>query len=153
MKDLDSIDRRILAELHADARVPLTTIATRVGRSRTAVQARIERLERDGVIRGYRTDLATGGGSPRREIGAILTIRLKDRLSPRPVIAFLESRAEVVGAYTVTGDADLIALLAVTSREDIRAVCEPLWALSEVRDTNTTLVLKTHVERWSEPAS
>ena len=54
---LDRIDRAILAALAADGRISVTDLASRVGLSKTPVQARMRRLERAGVIRGYRAVL------------------------------------------------------------------------------------------------
>ena len=49
----DAIDERLIAFLKTDARMKLTALARAVSLSRTAVQARIARLERDKVILGY----------------------------------------------------------------------------------------------------
>lgn len=46
-------DRELLALLGEDARMPVATVARKLGLSRTTVQARLERLEREGVIAGY----------------------------------------------------------------------------------------------------
>src|SRR5690554_4858555 len=51
---LDSFDRRILAVLSVEGRLPVTELARRVGLSKSPVQARLRRLEGTGVIRGYR---------------------------------------------------------------------------------------------------
>ena len=58
MKDLDAIDRRILAILVADARIPLTELARAVGLSKTPVAQRLKRLEETGIITGYRAILS-----------------------------------------------------------------------------------------------
>lgn len=50
---LDDLDRRLLAELHANPRVSVTTLARLVGGSVPAVTDRLQRLERDGVIVGF----------------------------------------------------------------------------------------------------
>ena len=50
---MDVIDKQIMAELTANARIPLVALASRVHLSRNAVKQRIERLERDGIITGY----------------------------------------------------------------------------------------------------
>ncbi len=146
MTELDPIDRHIIAELRSNARIPLTTLAARVGRSRTAIQVRLERLERDGIIQGYHAKLA-GDGEKTLRVGAILTIHLKDRLSPHRVIGLLKGMQEVIGIYTVTGDADLVVTLEVTNREHLQNIFEPVWELAEVRDTDTRLVLKSHLDR------
>ncbi len=50
---LSEKDRDLLALLGENSRMPVATLAKKLGLSRTTVQARIERLERDGVIAGY----------------------------------------------------------------------------------------------------
>ena len=54
---LDDTNRRILALLAADPRLPVTALARRVGMSAPAVRDRLTRLEEAGVIRGYRLDI------------------------------------------------------------------------------------------------
>ena len=55
--DMDNIDRKILTILQQNARTPLKVIAEQVFLSSPAVSARIERLEKQGVIRAYTLDL------------------------------------------------------------------------------------------------
>ena len=50
---LDRIDRNILAALARDGRLSANELAGKVGLSKTPVQARVRRLEKDGYIRGY----------------------------------------------------------------------------------------------------
>ena len=57
---LDATNLRLLAELQADARVSQAELGRRVGLSAPAVAERLGRLERDGVISGYRTDVNPG---------------------------------------------------------------------------------------------
>jgi Lrp/AsnC family leucine-responsive transcriptional regulator len=54
LEHVDGTDERILAELQPDGRLTLTALAGRVGLSVPAVRARVRRLERAGVIAGYR---------------------------------------------------------------------------------------------------
>ncbi len=55
--DLDRFDRAILDVLAADGRISVTDLARRIGLSKTPTQARLKRLEEDGVITGYRAML------------------------------------------------------------------------------------------------
>lgn len=57
LPDLDDFDAAILRELAADGRVSITELSERVGLTKTPVQARVRRLEREGVITGYRAVL------------------------------------------------------------------------------------------------
>jgi len=54
---LDRFDAAILRELSADGRLPVTELARRIGLSKTPTQARVKRLETEGVIAGYRAVL------------------------------------------------------------------------------------------------
>ena len=50
---LDRIDRNILSVLSLEGRLSMSELAAKVGLSKTPVQARVRRLEKDGLIRGY----------------------------------------------------------------------------------------------------
>src|ERR1700690_2269443 len=50
---MDDIDTRLIAALREDARAPAAALARTLGLSRTTVQSRLERLERQGVVAGY----------------------------------------------------------------------------------------------------
>ena len=54
---LDDTDLALLGEVQSDARLSLAELGRRVGLSAPAVAERLQRLERDGVIRGYRAEL------------------------------------------------------------------------------------------------
>jgi Lrp/AsnC family transcriptional regulator, leucine-responsive regulatory protein len=54
---LDDINRRLLAELHDDPRISMSALARRVNMSAPAVTERVQRLERAGVITGYRLEV------------------------------------------------------------------------------------------------
>jgi Lrp/AsnC family leucine-responsive transcriptional regulator len=54
---LDRIDRRILCELQTHGRLPIVELASRVNLTKTPCAERVKRLEKSGVIRGYRADL------------------------------------------------------------------------------------------------
>ena len=57
MTDLDEIDHRILRELQRDGRQPNLALADRIGLSPSACLRRVQALERQGIIRGYRAIL------------------------------------------------------------------------------------------------
>ncbi len=54
---LDRFDRAILDVLSSDGRISVTDLSHRIGLSKTPTLARLKRLERDGVITGYRAML------------------------------------------------------------------------------------------------
>src|SRR4051794_35424635 len=74
---VDETDRRLLAELQDDARTTLAELGRRVGLSSPAVADRLRRLESDGVIAGYRTEVDP------RALGLALTTVVRVRPAPR----------------------------------------------------------------------
>ncbi|WP_261331582.1 Lrp/AsnC family transcriptional regulator [Maritalea mobilis] len=73
---LDLFDRKILAVLSRDGRLPITEIAREVGLSKSPTQARVRRLEREGYILGYRALLDPAKLD--REHVAFVEVRLTD---------------------------------------------------------------------------
>src|SRR3954467_6155716 len=76
---LDATNRRLLAELQRDARLSLAELGRRGGLSSPAVAERLGRLERDGVIRGYRADIDP------RALGYALSVVIRIRPAPRQI--------------------------------------------------------------------
>ena len=98
---LDATNRRLLAELQADARVSLAELGRRVGLSSPAVAERLGRLERDGVIRAYRAEIDP------RALGYALSAVIRIRPAPRQigdVARQAQATPEVVECNRITGD-------------------------------------------------
>jgi Lrp/AsnC family leucine-responsive transcriptional regulator len=98
---LDETNRRLLAELQEDARLTLAELGRRVGLSSPAVAERLQRLERDGVIRGYHADVDP------RAVGLSLTAVIRIRPSPgqlQNVAELAQQTAEVVECTRITGE-------------------------------------------------
>jgi Lrp/AsnC family leucine-responsive transcriptional regulator len=98
---VDEIDRRILDELTADPRLSKSALARRTGLSTPTVSARVGRLERLGVIRGYRLDVAP------EALGFTVTAWVRVRPGPGqlPKVVELARRTpEVTECHRVTGE-------------------------------------------------
>jgi Lrp/AsnC family leucine-responsive transcriptional regulator len=98
---LDRTDTALLAELQADARLSLAELGRRVGLSSPAVADRLRRLESDGVIAAYRTEVTPVA------LGLTLTSIIRVRPSPRQLAQVAElARAapEVVECHRITGE-------------------------------------------------
>jgi len=123
---LDRIDRRILTELQADARLTNQALSERVALSPSACLARVRRLEREGVIEGYhaRLDPFTLG------IGLVLyaDITLEGH-TPAELAAFEKAIAaipHVVEASHVTGVFDYILKVVVADMPEWTRIAEQL---------------------------
>ena len=141
---LDNIDRKIIEELLADARIPIATLAERVHLSRNAVRHRVDRLEAQKVITGYTIHL---GGVSKPKTRAIIRVYRKDRMRGKDVTDAIEKIPEVTTCYVVSGDSDLILHVEAESQERVNAIWSQLSALPGVADTNTAFVLSAVVDR------
>ncbi len=98
---LDQTNRRLLAELQDDARLSLAELGRRVGLSSPAVAERLQRLELQQVIRGYRAELDPSAlGYP---LSAIVRIRPAPRQLHK-VADLARATPEVVECHRVTGE-------------------------------------------------
>jgi Lrp/AsnC family transcriptional regulator, leucine-responsive regulatory protein len=98
---VDDLNLRLLAELQDDARLSLAELGRRVALSPPAVAERLQRLERDGVIRGYRADIDP------RALGLALTAIIRIRPAPGQlynVADLARETPEVVDCVRVTGE-------------------------------------------------
>lgn len=143
---LDEIDRRILAELEGDARVPLVALAARVHLSRNAVRQRIERMERDGVIGGYTLIRGHVDGDA-RPVSAVLFVYRVDRMRGGQVLAELAAIPEVVRCDILAGEFDLLVTVQADSMDRVGEVWERIAALPDVANTVTSVSLTTVIDR------
>ncbi len=98
---IDDTNRRLLAELQDDARLSLAELGRRVGLSSPAVAERLQRLEEQGCITGYRTEVdprALGYG-----LSAVVRVRPAARQLQR-VAEIARASAEVVECHRITGE-------------------------------------------------
>ena len=140
---LEPIDARILTALQADGRLTNQALADTVGLSSSPCWRRVNRLEQDGVISGYRAELDRN----RIGLGVLAFVRVRiDSHSEAEAESFADSVGrleEVIACYSVAGDADF--LLQVVSR-DLEAYADfamnILRRLPRIKEMQTTFVLK-----------
>jgi DNA-binding Lrp family transcriptional regulator len=141
---MDSIDQTLIAALRENGRASTAQLARLVGRSRTSVQSRIERLEKQGVIAGYGVRLA-----PEHDFGAVrahVMIKVGPKES-RAVTAALRAIAQVRVLHSVSGDVDLIAVAATASVAEMDEVIDRIGGLDGVERTTSSIILSTKFER------
>ena len=103
---MDDIDRQIVALLRQNARRSFQSIGMRVSLSAPAVKRRVDRLEADGVIRGYTAQVDPG----RYGWGthAFVALYTEGRMAAAEVREAVERHPEVEAGYTVAGEASAI---------------------------------------------
>ena len=146
--DLDDLDLRILTLLLRDGRTPASQLAEQIGLSRPAVADRIEKLERQGVIRG--TTVVVDHQALGKRITAFVAARggsAKNDAKARKAFESLMKSEEVVEAHTVAGDDCYLIKVRTDSIASLNALVSSLGAPPLSLATRTTIVMQTHCEK------
>lgn len=151
MTELDPTNRKILRELVANARIPISELARKVGLSKTPVALRIRQMEAMGLITGYRAIL-----SPLK-LGLTHVTFMQLRLSDTRQKALEQFNAEVrmipeiEECYMIAGGFDY--LLKVRSRDMVefrQLMAERISSLPHVSATSSFVAMEAVVEQsWS----
>lgn len=145
-RKLDRIDEALVGLLEHDARQPTATLARKVDLSRTAVQERLKRLERDGVIAGYTVRLGEAADGGRNGIGAHVMMTVSPKRSG-DVVAALSGMPAVLSCYAASGTADLIAMVRSDTAEGLDSALDAIGRIPGVERTLTAVLLSTKFER------
>jgi DNA-binding Lrp family transcriptional regulator len=138
---MDDLDADILAALKRNARATLGAIGTEVGLSGPAVKRRIDRLERDGIIRGYTVLVDDRRLGNQLEAFAELTFAGDTRV--RDIAAVGADMPEVAAVFTTAGDPDAIVHLRVSDVNHLSQAIDWLRRSGRVTGTKTLMVLDT----------
>jgi DNA-binding Lrp family transcriptional regulator len=140
---LDAVDRQILAELTADARIPNNALAAKVGIAPSTCLGRVRALRESGVIRGFHADVdqaALGRG-----LQAMISVRLQSGARDR-IVAFtdrIRRSPAVVAVFFLAGADDFLLHVATADAIALRAfVVDQLSAYPEVALTETNLIFE-----------
>ncbi len=149
---MDDIDRRILATLQADGRLPVTDLAERVGLSPTPCARRMARMEADGIITGYaaKVDPEKLGFPITVFVFAELERQSRDALEQfeRAVQRF----PEVLECHLMTGSRDILLKIAARDLRSFDDFLEQdLMSVAGLRSTRTSFSLRAMVNRDLSP--
>lgn len=138
MASLDHVDLELLAALSEDPRVTVVALADRLRLSRNTVQARMARLDRAGVFLSYERSLSSAAlGFP---LSAFVSIGVRQVELPR-ITAELQRIPEVLQAHGLSGQTDLLALVACRDARHLFDVDARILAIEGVDRTETSLVM------------
>jgi DNA-binding Lrp family transcriptional regulator len=142
---MDPIDQRIVQLLRENARRSFQDIGSRVALSPPAVKRRVDRLEQQGVVRGYAAlvDPAAMGWHTH----AFVDLYCEGRMSAAEVRAAVEAHPEVEAAYTVAGEASAIVHVRARDTQHLEEALERLRDAPGIVRTQTQVVLSTLFER------
>jgi DNA-binding Lrp family transcriptional regulator len=141
---MDAVDQRIVAHLISDARASYAEIGSRVSLSAPAVKRRVDRLRAAGIIKGFTTviDPASVGWTTEAFVELVCT----GRTTPAQITVATRRHPEVIGAYTVSGEADALVHLRAADISHLEQALERLRAEPFVTSTRSMVVLSRLVE-------
>ena len=141
---MDEKDRELIAQLETNARLPVATLARRLGLARSTVQARIERLEEKGIIAGYALRLGDAARGDR--IRATVLIAIEPRSTPA-VLARLKTMPQVETAPTASGRFDMILQIAAASTTVLDQSLDAIGEIDGVKSSESLIHLSTRINR------
>jgi Lrp/AsnC family leucine-responsive transcriptional regulator len=142
---IDATDRKIIGELTTDGRVSFAELGRRVSLSSPAVAERVQRLERAGVITGYRAEIDP------RTLGYQLTaiVRIKPAPGQLPRIPELAAQIPEIGeCHRITGEDCFYLKIHLRSIDELSAVLDRFLAYGE---TTTSLINASPIPRRDPP--
>jgi Lrp/AsnC family leucine-responsive transcriptional regulator len=142
---LDDVNRRLLAELSSDPRIGMSALARRVNMSAPAVTERVQRLERAGVIKGYRLEVNPAAlGLP---VTAFARIRpAAGQLSK--VAELARSLPQVTECHRITGEDCFLIKVHAPAVEKLETLLDQFLVYGQ---TVTSIVVSTPVQPRSLP--
>ena len=138
---MDDTDRRLIALLRENARVPVATLAHLLKVSRGTVQNCIDRLTADGVISGFTVRLKPEA-EPQR-VRAITMVAV-DGEHATAVVKALRGLPEVLALHTTNGRWDIVVELGVDSLEAFDHALQHIRLVKGISSSETSLLLSTH---------
>lgn len=144
---MDHIDHRIIDLLQTKARAPLKDIADQVFLSSPAVSARIDRLEKGGVITGYQAQVNA------QELGFLVKAFINLDMDPQrkpEFYPYIETCRNVVECNCVTGDYSMLIEVLFATTQELDAFINQLQHFGR---THTQIVFSTPVEHRGVPVA
>ncbi|RYY43862.1 MAG: Lrp/AsnC family transcriptional regulator [Sphingomonadales bacterium] len=138
MYELDELDRRLIAALREDARMPITRLAAVLKVSRTTAQARLDRLLDSGAVLGF----TIRARHDRNSIRAIMMIEIEGR-STSQIIRRLRGFPELIALHTTNGGWDMIAEIEAAGIGDFDRILREVRQIEGVLNSETSLLLSS----------
>ncbi|MGU3537797.1 Lrp/AsnC family transcriptional regulator [Methylobacterium sp. A54F] len=135
---LDDLDRRLIALLRTDARLPVAKLAASLGVTRATARARLDRLVESGVIQGFTAVLRSAA-----EPGAVRAVTLVevDGRHAEGVIRRLAGLPEIRALHTTNGRWDIVAEIEAGSLGAFDALLRTIRQIEGIANSETSILL------------
>src|SRR5213080_3166051 len=140
---IDDIDARLIELLTVVPRIGVLECSRRLGVARGTVQARLDRMQERGVIRGFgpEVDPAALG----YQVTAFVTLEIRQAGGHDPVAARLSAIPEVLEVHTITGAGDMLCRVVARTNADLQRVIDAIVGAAGVVRASTVIALAAPV--------
>jgi len=144
---LDQKDKIILKILQDNARTSNAEIARHMGMTASAIYERVKKLEKAGVVKAYeaRLEPAVLG----LNLLAIVLISLYDLTKMRDTGKILAGFDKIQEIHYIAGKGSILAKVRTSGTEDLEKLLDSMNLIDNVKNTESTIVLKTEKETSS----
>ena len=142
---MDELNRAIIGQLTANARATFAEIGTAVGLSAPAVKRRVDGMLARGEIAGFTAVLDPAALG--RDTEAFVEVTWAENVSKKRIRTDLEKIPEVVGVWTVAGDADALVHVVAADIAEVEATIERLRGNPGIARTRTSIVMSRLLQR------
>lgn len=151
-RNFDQIDKRILAELQEHGRIPIVELASRINLTKTPCAERVRRLERDGVIRGYRAELDPEPLGAGFVMIVLVTLNQTSDNSLEMFNDAVRRIPEIQTCFMVAGNFDYMLVARTTDISHYRNVLgDRIGKLPGVQQTHSYVVMEEIANRKAIP--
>jgi DNA-binding Lrp family transcriptional regulator len=148
-RGVDRLDGRIIELFAGEPRVGVLEASRRLGVARATVQARLDRLRRDGVITGFGPEIdpaALGYG-----VTAFVTLEIRQVGGHDPVAERLAGIPEILEAHTITGTGDMLCRIVARTNADLQRVIDAIVDVTGVVRASSVIALATPLAYRTAP--
>ena len=139
---VDALDVRLLSLLAQEPRIGVLELARRLAVARGTVQARLDRLQARGVVRGFGPEIDPGAAG--YTVTAFATIEIRQGRG-HDVQRHLAAIPEVLEVHTITGPGDLLCRVVARSNANLQAIVDRVVDFEGIVRTSTVIALSTPV--------
>ena len=146
---VDELDARLIALLRAEPRIGVLEASRRLSVARGTIQARLDRLQRRGVITGFGPDVDPAALG--YAVTAFVTVELRQYGGRDEVAGRLALIGEILEAHTITGSGDVLCRVVARTNADLQRVIDAIVSVPGVVRTSTVIALATAVAYRTVP--
>ena len=145
---VDDLDARILTLFASEPRVGVLAASRRLGVARGTVQARLDRLEKTGIVRGWGPDVDPAALG--RPVTAFVTLEISQR-GHRSIELALSAIPDVLEVHTITGAGDMFVRVVARDNADVQRVVDSVLDIDGVERSNMVIALANGVPYRTQP--